>query len=267
MHQTTRFLIAVAGLQCACASPAQFPVVPYIETTTLSPVEALGYEIYWRDVAAWRGTDAVRAQGVDLGEATVRGWIVSGREDAAIVSFIGGAPADPTALFDVRLDVRSPRPGHFVRHPQGRTLAAQEGRAWHARETAVATPFMQCSAAYNTVVLEQEKTGNWLVYLLAASAEPLIHVGGNHRMTVSPDGERVLATFSFSKSCFSLPPPEDSAAGAWFTQLVSDDPLETTIFLSLRHQIPFYFRVPEGSVWVAEAGRLRRLRVGRNDAA
>ena len=29
-----------------------------------------------------------------------------------------------------------------------------------------------------------------------------------------------------------------------------------------RHDVPFYFRVPEGSVWVAEKGRLRRLRVG-----
>jgi hypothetical protein len=222
-------------------------------------VEFLGREIYERDKAAWVATDALRSQGHDLGVAGVTGWIVVPSGDHWLVRFVGTVEGSPRSFFDVVVSGQSPT---SVQHyTAGAGLSPRGLSMWTAVRSAEGAGYRRCTPSYNTVVLPDPYSDSWLVYLLAASTEPAIQVGGHHRFHVSPNGKTVQTATALSKGCLVIP-FEDKSEMIGFTQMVSDHPLETTTFLSLQHPVPIMFGVPEGSIWVAENGELRRLRSG-----
>jgi hypothetical protein len=83
-----------------------------------------------------------------------------------------------------------------------------------------------------------------VVYLLASTRSPDIAVlGRHHRVLVSPDGKRVIRDEPLSKSILELrlaggdmPPGAHSAALA-VSHLLTDAPLETHVFASLRYDV------------------------------
>lgn len=50
-----------------------------------------------------------------------------------------------------------------------------------------------------------------------------------------------------------------------FLQNASEEPLETSVLLSLQVEFPIMFRVPHGSIWMARTGHLTQVRKGSGD--
>jgi hypothetical protein len=94
-----------------------------------------------------------------------------------------------------------------------------------------------------------------LVYLLAAEQRPGEMVFGVHyRVLVSADGTSVKAAMPLSRSALVIPPPgEAMPAGAKpvaavVSQIVTDWPLETHVFVSLLHRRqPIYVATKRGT--------------------
>ena len=264
----------IAALGCGCATaPAavpepepprivEVPVLPSDGADLAQPVERLAFEIYAHDIAAWRATDEATESGFDLGAAGVVGWIaVPDRDHQFRVRFIGEAGPDPVSLLDVDLDVSNARPGLVTERPGGAALSPIERSMWRARQLAVHSKFRACSDRYNSVVLQAPDSDNWLVYLLAATVKRELVVGGHHRFLVSADGGEILEAKALSQSCLTIPIDPKSETVV-FTQNASDEPLETSVLLSLEYDKPIGFIVPDGSIWIATRGHLWRAREG-----
>jgi len=266
------FRMRHSGISCivlfalACASVqeprAQTPDATINED--LSPVELMGRRLYEKDIAAWLATDAIAATGVSLvaSPSSPQGWITVPKGSGWVVRFIGGTPEHPISFYDVEIDVYSSNPAIVETYPQGLPLPDSDQTMWRARQTALNSGFRRCTTNYNTIVLKDPETERWLVYLFAGSQEEVFHIGGHHRIIVSPDGRSILESKEFSKSCLTIPISENSEM-IGITQLVSDDPLETTVFLSLHYPTrDFIVRGAKGSVWKAKGGRISKLRNG-----
>lgn len=187
----------------ACASAPAVRDRPPLEIPSLdamSPVEALGYELYRQDQAAWQASDIAMAWGAERTPAT--GWITLLRDDGWIVRFVGSCGAGVCSFVDV--EKTGSREPSLEAHPNGAELPPDQAARWHARETAAATKFRACTPRYNTVVTSTEVDGEpaWRVYLLASSDDPNdVVLTGHHRITVSADGRTVLREEPLSKSC------------------------------------------------------------------
>ena len=274
----------VAALACGCATapaaapePAQgtaaaeepgspdiveVPVLPSDGADLVQPVERLAFEIYAHDIAAWRATDQAMESGFDLAAAGVTGWIaVPDKGHQFRVRFIGEGGSVPVSLLDVDLDVSSPRPGLVTERPGGAALEPIEQSMWRARQLAARSKFRTCSDRYNSVVLQAPNSDNWLVYLFAATPQRELVIGGHHRFLVSADGGEILESTALSSGCMTIPMDSESKVVV-FTQSASDEPLETSVLLSLQVDKPIAFRVPDGSVWIATHGHLWRAREG-----
>jgi len=264
----------IAALVCGCATaPAAppepesqgvvaVPVLPADGADLVRPVERLAFEIYAHDIAAWRATDEAIESGFDLAAAGVDGWIAVPDEGHQFrVRFIDEGGSGPVSLLDVDLDVSSERPGLVTERPGGAALSPIERSMWRARQLAVHSKFRACSDRYNSVVLQAPGSENWLVYLLAATVKRELVVGGHHRILVSADGSEILEATALSQGCLTIPLDPKTEVLA-FTQNASEEPLETSVLLSLQVDKPIAFRVPGGSVWMATRGHLSQIREG-----
>ena len=173
-----------------------------------------------------------------------------------MVRFVAERGAGPVSLLDVGLDVAVESPGLVIDRPGGVALAPDEQSMWKARQLAVHTKFSACSDRYNSVVLREPGSENWLVYLLAASMNRELVIGGHHRFRMSPDGGTILEAKALSTSCMTIP-YDPKAEMFYFTQMASEEPLETSVLLSLQVDKPILFMVPpDGAIWMARGGRL-----------
>jgi hypothetical protein len=132
---------------------------------------------------------------------------------------------------------------------------------WRALQTAAGSDYKPCGSKYNSVVLRKPGSESWLVYLLSATQSEELVVGRHYRVEVSSLGDQVLRLDPLSKSCFRIPTSSEAEAYV-FTQIAAEEPLESSVLLSLQQIKPVVFSVPSGSVWSAERGRLRLLRDG-----
>lgn len=260
-------MVVGATLASSCVSdgarfaPRIVPVLPYDISELSSPIEHLGYQIYARDIAAWRATDAVVDSGIDLKSAGVRGWITVLQGSSALVRFVGGDDSNPVSLIDVSVDLATSSPADVLRQTRGVALSEAELSMWRARQLAASSDFRKCSDRYNTVVLRDPYSENWLVYLLAATTTSDLVVGGHHRFLVSFDGGHLLEAVPLSNACLTIP-VEPGTKMVVFTQLASEEPLETSVLLSLQTDTPVMFSVPHGSIWKANKGHLILIRDG-----
>jgi hypothetical protein len=116
---------------------------------------------------------------------------------------------------------------------------------------------------YNFEVLDDPDGEGFLVYALAATKDPNEVVAGGHsRITVSKDGTKVESVDRLSRSLLVLPksgPGGASKAKALtMTHVVSPTPVETHVFLSLQHKMPFYVATGEKEVWKVEKGTIKK---------
>lgn len=225
-------------------------------------LEKLGHDMYIQDQAAWHATDALMAlhPQADLVKEGVRGWIVEDRPNDELVRFIRMGDGGPEAAYDISNTSGKPA----VSVPQDRKLTDAEKAQYAARDLATKSVTQRCGDNYNTVVLKDPAGPGWLAWALAASNNPnLVMAGGHHRLTVSADGTQVLQMDALSRSCAVLEkgpaPAGKTLAGVFTTQLVSNLPVETFVFISLGQNLPIFVGTPDRAVWRIANGKISRI--------
>lgn len=236
--------VLMAGLTTSASAQDRAPAPVPIEEWSTDKVGEMGKAIYRQDVAAWVGTDALMAHmaPTPLGPPLV-GWIVVDQGPDQLVRFIRRDGDNLYPAYDI--PVHDGVAGAVVPVENG-TLSATETAAFLARQTAIANiGRLRCSAALNAVVLDDPDSDGWLVWLLTATTDAnIIPFGGHYRFRISADGSTVLRRDMLSNSCINLPRqqegPNGQPAGLVISQIVSNGPVETHVFLSLQNRLPVY---------------------------
>ena len=235
---------------------------PEIRQFDISTLEKLGHAIYVQDEAAWHASDALIARHPqsDLVKEKIRGWIVEDRPDGQLVRFVREGDSGLEAAYDIHYAGGS----SSISEPQDRHLTDEEKAQFGARNLAIKSITQRCGDNYNTVVLKDPEGPGWLAWALAATTNPnLVVAGGHHRLTVSADGTQVVKMDALSRTCVVMnkngAPSGSSVAGLFSTQLVSNVPLETFVFLSLQQHVPFYVGTPDRTVWKIADGKIEKV--------
>jgi hypothetical protein len=240
-------------------SPVPYRTVAIpIESSSLTPVEALGYDLYLRDIVASRSTDVALAA-VDMQALGVQGWIVVERNERYLARFVNEFEE---AVVDVGVDPFSEAAPTLVIKSPPEHLDERELAMWRARQLAGRQPFSECSDRYNSVVLpvSDSPSSDWYVYLLASTLDSSkIMLGGHHRYRVDRQGFEVLEHLAMTKSCvFST--YDESMIAVTVSHIVTDKPLESHVYLNHLHGISIGVVVIDtGEVFVVENGRIRLL--------
>jgi hypothetical protein len=233
---------------------------PTIRQFDIPTLEKLGHDMYVQDRAASHATDALFAAHprAELITEKVRGWVVEDQPGGSLVRFIRQSDSGgPEAAYDVSMTDGKPS----VSVPQDRRLSDAEKAQYSARSLAIKSVTQRCGDSYNTVTLKDPEGPGWLAWALAVSTNPnVIMAGGHHRLTISADGGQTLRTDALSRTCVALrmdgAPAGSTTAGLLSTQLVSDVPVETFVFLSLQHQVPFFVATPDRMIWKIADGKI-----------
>ncbi len=254
------FGLVLAGHAPALAqSPAPEPV-PVAEWP-LSKISAMGAAIYRQDVAAWVSTDALLAHlaGAPPPEG-MAGWIVVDEGEDQRVRYIRRDGVTLRAAFDVV--VRDGRAGAV--ELVDAELSESERSRFVARQTAIENiGRLRCSQRLNTVVLDDPDSDNWLVWLLTSTNDAdVVPMGGHYRFTISADGTTVLQRDQLSNGCLPMekpdPSPDRQTAALVVSQIVSQTPVETHVFLSLQNRMPIYVMAGD-RLYEVEGARIREV--------
>lgn len=116
---------------------------------------------------------------------------------------------------------------------------------------------------YRFVVLPDPKGSGFLVYALATSPNrEEIVVGIHYRVTVSADASRAERVDALSRTRIVARkknlPAGYNLVGFVLGQLVSNKPVETLVYLTLRHNASCMVATPDESVWWIENGKIRK---------
>ena len=236
---TLAALTAPAVVHAQDRSPAPVP----IEEWSQAKVAALGREIYVQDAAAWVATDALRSVLTDEEEATIRGWVVLGDGATRTVRFLKADGDGVASGWDIAVanGVASP-----PAQPAETTLVGESLARFDARQTAAVNIGDLRCGRYNSVVARDPDSDGWLVWLLAGSpAQGVMPVGGHYRFHISADGRTMVRRDQLSNSCLNMavnppPGPQGQPAAIVLSQIVSQGPVETHVFLSLQYRKQIY---------------------------
>ena len=247
-------LAGVVALTLVTAGPLRADVRP-VEDLPPDMVQALGRAMYDQDRYAAQATDLLfREKGGPqrLAQEGLRGdWVVTRVKDATVVRFLREVNGAMVVAYDV---VFPPAQLPQVQRPADGRVSEAALAQLRARHLAMEQVRDECSERYNTIVLQRSPDANFLVYALAATSDPdQIVIGGHYRVTISPDGRKVVKTDKLYSTCLNLPAKNDNGAVPYLTHLVSARPLETHAYMSLLYQRPFYVGVGK-SVWKIEKG-------------
>jgi len=227
-----------------------------LDDSVLSSVERLGLGLYLRYAMAGRARDALVSDGHTVSDRT-EGWIAVPRGELWLIRFVDAGERAP---FDVFMDARSMKPRDVEIHRPPAPLSPEELAMWRARQLALSSGFRACSPSYAAVVVpeEAEHPASWIVYLLAESTQAdQVMLGGHHRIRVSADGSKLLAQEPLTRSCMST---KLVSVGTTLgvTHVLSQQPIETHVFLSLLHGVTIGVATGSG-LWLVEGGRIRPL--------
>jgi hypothetical protein len=264
MRKTLLAAIAAGGLMA-------FPVLaqeaaPEIRSFDIPTLEKLGHDMYVQDEAAWHATDALMAvhPAAEMQKEKVGGWIVEDRPDGELVRFIRNGDAGPEAAYDIVVGSGKP----VVSTPSDRHLTDVEKAQFSARSLALKSVTQKCGDNYNTIVLKDPQGSGWLAWALAASTNPdLVMAGGHHRLTVSADGLKVERMDALSRTCAVMSKAAENGkrpVALMGTQLVSNLPVETFVFLSLQHHMPIVVMTPDRTAWGIINGKIAKMDLSKH---
>jgi hypothetical protein len=269
--------VALAGIGCAEAPPpGRTPVGipkggPGTELALPIPADLaphiedsikLGRMLYLLDKASAIGTDVLQAKVPDFRDRGLGGWLtVQAADDAGrpleafVVTFISRDEPLRT-LFRIDVPLRGEPKLAAISPPK--LLDDLGVRLFRARQTAIhGVP--RGPRPWNPVILPGGAVGRddaILVYLLAAEQREGEMVFGIHyRVLVSQDGTSIKEAVPLSKSALVVGPPGRdvppgaTAVAAMVSQIVTDWPLETHVFVSLLHHRQPIYVVTRRGVW------------------
>lgn len=264
-----RFFWALTGIGLAsliaAASMAQMgqPLLPKIREFDIPTIEKLASDMFVQDQQAWKATDALLARHpqAELMKEKVRGWLVESRDGVDVVRFVRDGANGPEAAYDVSFgSLRGVAPEVSV--PRDRALSATDKAKFAARSLAVSHITQRCSATYNTIVLKDPSGEGWLVWVMAATTDPdAIMMGIHYRFTISADGSRITSQDALARGCMAIRKTQNgqTASAIGLTQIVSNVPVETTLFASLQHNMVFLILTADGGQWQVAGGHIAKL--------
>jgi hypothetical protein len=230
------------------------------ESREVMKAERLGEELYLQDVIAAKATDALLRVVGTIKPGALNGWIVVKDGGGNLTRFIKQTGEDVNAAYDVRIDVKG---NTEVTKDNLRPLSATEIAMFLARRNAMRAAPKDCAKAFNTAVMEDIDSSGWLVYILAATADDVIMVGGHSRVKVSADGKNVLAVTPLYQSCFTLQKPaadktrESQALSVSYP--LGNVPSEIHVYLNLLHGYSVYVSTAKG-VWLVKNGKISLIK-------
>jgi hypothetical protein len=226
------------------------------ESREVFKAERLGEELYLQDTIAAKATDMMLRVVGPIKPGELSGWIIVKDGAGNLTRFIKQTGEDINVVYDVRINVKG---DGEVRKDNLRPLSKKEAAMFRARQNAMRVAPKDCVRAYNTAVMEDIESNGWLVYILAATMEDVIVVGGHTRVKVSADGNNVLAVTPLYKSCLTVqrPPADNTNELAAFsvTYLMADVPSEIHVYLSHLHGYPVYVATARGN-WLVKNGKI-----------
>ena len=250
------------ALQGAPGTEPALPIPPDLVPRINESIE-LGRVIYFLDKASAIGTDVMKAKVPDFQSRGLGGWL------AVLAADESGAPLPAFAVMFIsrdepfrmlfRIDVPLEGAPVFNELHPPKPLEDLGVRLFRARQTALrAIP--PGARPWNPVVLPGAAIGRGdaiLVYLLAAEQRPGEMVFGSHyQILVSTDGATIKQALPLSNTALVIPPPEESIppgatpVATMVSQIATDWPLETHVFVSLLHnRAPIYVTTRRG-VWL-----------------
>jgi hypothetical protein len=270
--------IGLAGLGCAegprpASMPARIPPGGPSEERAL-PIPAdlaphvaqsieIGRFLYVLDKASAIGTDVLRAKAPDFYRRGVGGWLTTQAADDSLhpIDSFGVMFISKDEPFQILYRADVPMKGE----PTLATLSPPKPlnelgvRMFRARQTAMrAVP--PGPRQWNPVILPGGLVGRRdtiLVYLLAAEQRVGEMVFGIHyRVLVSEDGASIREVMPLSRAALVVGPPEENMppgakpVATVVSQMVTDWPLETHVFVSLLHKrAPVYVATQRG-LWL-----------------
>jgi hypothetical protein len=227
------------------------------ETRKVMKAERLGEELYLQDVIAAKATDALLRTVGPIKPGALNGWIVVKDGGGNLTRFIKGTGEDINVVYDVRIDVKG---STEVMKENLRPLSATETAMFFARRNALRAAPRDCAKAYNTAVMEDIDSSGWLVYILAATSEDAVMVGGHSRITVSADGKTVLAVTPLYESCLALPKPATEKPQALSVEyLLENVPSEIHVYLNRLHGYPLYVSTAK-NIWLVKNGKISLIK-------
>lgn len=253
-------VVLLGGAAPAVAQDAPAPVP--VEDWSHSRVIAMGEAIFRQDQAAAAATDALIAHlnGAPP-PAGFAGWIVVDQGRDQLVRFVRMDGEVVRPAFDV--PVRNGRAGPVTARETG-DLSAPEQAQFRARLTAANNiGRLRCSPQLNAVVLDDPDSEDWLVWLLTSTNDAnVVPMGGHYRFRISSDGSTVVRRDMLTNSCLPMSkagPNGSRAVALTVSQIVSDGPVETHVFLSLQNAMPVYVAA-DGKVFEVNGARIREVR-------
>ncbi len=217
--------------------------------------------MYEQDQAAWHATDALaKLRSRDqLAKEGIRGWIVVNRPQGPLVRFVRLGDSGPEAAYDIGDPLGRP----VVVASSDPHLTDEEKAMFAVRMHAIASIRRNCAESYNTVVLKDPEGDGWLAWALASTTNPdLVVMLGHRRLTVSADGSKVLRSDALSNTCGAESIKEKDGYQVKMivmTQLVARLPVETYVFLSLQHPLPFLVMTAKDEMWRVQNGTISKF--------
>jgi hypothetical protein len=226
------------------------------ESREVFKAERLGEELYLQDTVAARASRSLLQVIGPIQTGVLSGWIIVKEGPATLTRFIKQTGEDINVIYDVQIDVKG---DSKVTKDNLRPLSKTEIAMFRARQNAIASAPKDCAKAYNTAVMEDPNSNGWLVYILAATAQNVIVVGGHSRVKVSPDGNNVESVTPLYEKCLAMPVPaevknpKDEAFSVSYP--LADVPSEIHVYLNRLYGYTVYVATPKGT-WRVKDGRI-----------
>ena len=264
MRYVTLFAMAIVfagGCQKTyVAAEAKKTKLSDAESREIFKAECLGEELYLQDTVAAKASRMLLQTVGPIKPGELSGWIVVKDGAKTLTRFIKQTAEDINVIYDVRLDVKGD--GEVIKDNLT-PLSKTEIAMFRARQKAMHAAPKDCARGYNTAVMEDIDSNGWLVYILAATKENAVVVGGHSRVKVSPDGNNVLAVTPLYKSCLTIPIPADvnnaKQEALYINYPLADVPSEIHVYLNRLHGYPVYVTT-EKNDWLVKDGKILLLK-------
>lgn len=254
------FVVLAIGVPRILTAQALVEPSGGVPQTKLADIEKTGERIFALDRAASLATDAIGELKGFKRDRRLKGWITEEAGDGIQVSFVGSkGKATPSVLYRVTISAS----GGIVSAPEAMQepipLTEEQTRQFAARTVALESVEAPCSKTYNTVVLPRASPeANWVVYALPGTKKAgVFPVGGSYRFEVAPNGDSVISSRGYAKTCIELTGQANLAAFT-LSHLLDPNPTEIHVFVNLLSQTPIYvLTVDNKAMWSVERGKIK----------
>lgn len=236
-------------------------LLPYKAEISLN--EVLGHLLSQQDWAAEVGTDAIIRLGADLTNKNLKEFIVEKMENNWMFSFVGKRRLSYGIYYQIEVSNKGPIDESYKAYSKPIKLSKQQKRMFKATQLAKKQDFKRCSDNYNNATINLgnlDGTQTFFVYLLAATNDKTINIGGgHHRYLIDSKKNTVKKHYQHTNSCLNSITNEE-ATSLVFTHFTSETPNEFHIYMSYLYKMPiFVLTLDNEIIWRVLDGKIEAV--------